>query len=300
MIRNMLKRHARKVGSVIGRRIVRENTDAANSLAQQIQRSLILDYLKARQDGRTYFSNIREAGFRVYSEFEEDGIILYVLTLIGFGNRRVVEICAGDGTECMATNLILNHGFDGFLFDGNKENVERGKAFFRERKDSFLSPPRFEHAWITAENVNRLLREADATGEVDLFSLDIDGNDYWIWKAIDQIRPRFCVFETHNIIPSELSLTIRYEPDFCCWNKPDALKDYRGVSLRAMVRLSQEKGYRLIGAHRYGFNAFFLRNDIAPELFPGVSIELVHDNPWTRLARAQRWPGVKDLDWVEV
>jgi hypothetical protein len=56
MIRNMLKRHARKVVSVIGRRIVRENTDAANSLAQQIQRSLILDYRKARQDGRTYFS----------------------------------------------------------------------------------------------------------------------------------------------------------------------------------------------------------------------------------------------------
>lgn len=300
MIRKMLKQYGRKVGQMIGHCIVRENIDAANSLAQQIQQSLALEYIKARQDGRTYFSNIRDAGFRVYSEFEEDGIILYVLTLIGFGNRRVVEICAGNGTECMATNLILNHGFDGFLFDGNKRSVEHGRAFFRKQKDSFLSPPLFQQAWITVENVNRLLREAGATGEVDLFSLDMDGNDYWIWKAIDVIRPRFCVFETHNIIPSELSLTIRYEPDFYCWNRPVSLKDYRSVSLRAMVRLSQEKGYRLIGAHRYGFNAFFLRNDIAPHLFPAVSIEQVHDNPWTRLAREQRWPLVKDLDWVEV
>ncbi len=300
MIKKMLKRYGTRVGQVIGRPIVRENIDAANSLSQQIQQSIVLEYTKARQDGRTFFSNIRDAGFRVYSQFEEDGIILYVLALIGFGNRRVVEICAGDGTECMATNLILNHGFDGFLFDGNKESVERGIAFFRERKDSFLSPPRFQHAWITVENVNRLLREAGATGDVDFFSLDMDGNDYWIWKAIEEIRPRLCVFETHDIVPSELSLTIRYEPDFYCWNKPDPLKDYRSVSLRAMVRLSREKGYRLIGAHRYGFNAFFLRNDTAPELFPEVSIEHVHDNPWTRQGREQRWPRVKDLDWVEV
>lgn len=300
MIRKMLKQYGRKVGQVIGQQIVRENIDTANSLAQQVQQNLVLEYIKARQDGRTYFPNIRDAGFRVYSEFEEDGIILYVLSLIGFGNRRVVEICAGNGTECMATNLILNHGFDGFLFDGNQRNVEHGRAFFKKQKDSFLSPPLFHHAWITVENVNRLLRETGATGEVDLFSLDMDGNDYWIWKAIDEIRPRFCVFETHNIIPSELSVTIRYEPDFCCWNKPDSRKDYRSASLRAMVRLSQEKGYRLIGAHRYGFNAFFLRNDIAPNVFPGASIEQVHDNPWTRLAREQRWPQVKDLDWVEV
>jgi len=67
-----------------------------------------------------------------------------------------------------------------------------------------------------------------------------------------------------------------------------------------MVRLSQDKGYRLIGAHRYGFNVFFLRNDIAPELFPEVSIEQVHDNPMTRQGQEQRWPRVKHLDWVEV
>jgi len=97
---------------------------------------------------------------------------------------------AGDGTTCMATNLILNHGFNGFLFDGNEEYVERGIEFFRQRADCFLLPPRFRHAWITTDNVNQLLREAGATGDVDLFSLDLDGNDYWIWRAIEEIKPR--------------------------------------------------------------------------------------------------------------
>jgi len=296
MIKKILKRYV----DHITRHAVRASTDVANSLSQQIQLRLVLEYTNALHYDQSIFSNIRDAGFRVYSQFEEDGIILYVLALIGFGNRRVVEMCSGDGTECMATNLILNHGFEGFLFDGRKENVKRGVTFFEERKDSFLLPPRFQHAWITMENVNQLLHEAGATGEVDLLSLDLDGNDYWIWKAIEEIRPRLCVFETHDIIPSPLSLTIKYDPDFYCWDKPDPLKDYRSASLRAMVHLSKDKGYRLIGAHRYGFNVFFLRNDLAPRLFPEVSIEQIHDNPWTRRGQKERWPRVKDLDWIRV
>jgi hypothetical protein len=142
----MLNRYRTRVGQATGRFIVRENIDATNSLSRQIQRGLAIEYTNACQGSRTVFSNIRDAGFLVYSQFEEDGIILYVFALIGFGNRRVVEICAGDGKECMATNLILNHGFDGFLFDGKKSNVERGIAFFGETKDSFLLPPRFQHS----------------------------------------------------------------------------------------------------------------------------------------------------------
>ena len=67
----------------------------------------------------------------------------------------------------MATNLILNHGFEGFLFDGEKENVNGGIAFFKEREDSRYLPPCFQQAWITRENVNQLLRGAEASGEVD-------------------------------------------------------------------------------------------------------------------------------------
>lgn len=94
--------------------------DRIVSIDQQVQRSIVNQYALSRQAGVVPYSDIKDAGFRVYSQFEEDGIILYVLSMIGFKTRRVVEMCCGDGTECMATNFILNHGFEGFLFDGNE------------------------------------------------------------------------------------------------------------------------------------------------------------------------------------
>jgi hypothetical protein len=148
--------------------------------------------------------------------------------------------------------------------------------------------------------VNDLLIAAGCEGEVDVFSLDMDGNDYWIWQAIKVIKPRLLVCETHNIIPSDLSLTIEYQPDFNCFSKAGHEQDYRSASLLAMVKLCREKGYRLIGAHRHGFNALFLREDEGREFFPEVSVEEVHDNYWTKLGQDSRWPLVKDMNWVKV
>jgi hypothetical protein len=306
-----MKHFIRSLGDVVPKRIARAVTeqhqtefeqthDARNALSQQVQKQLVLEYSRFRAANQNPYTDIRDAGFRQYSQFEEDGIILFLLTMIGFGPRKVVELCAGDGTECMATNLVLNHGFEGFLFDGDEGNVGRGRRFFQRRKDSFLIPPTFEQSWITKDNVNELLKNVGASGEVDLFSLDIDGNDYWVWQAIEEIRPRLCVFETHDIIPSHLSLTIAYDPAFSYLSKPPAERDHRGVSLLAMTKLARARGYRLIGAHKHGFNAFFLRNDLGAELFPEVSVERVHDNPWTRRGQAERWPLVSQLQWVEV
>ena len=64
--------------------------------------------------------------FRSFSQNGEDGILLYIFGLIGMGGRRCVEICAGDGIECNTANLIVNHGFLGLLFDGDKRLVDRG------------------------------------------------------------------------------------------------------------------------------------------------------------------------------
>jgi hypothetical protein len=246
------------------------------------------------------YPNIKDAGFGVYSQFEEDGIILYVLSMIGFKSKRVVEMCCGSGDECMATNLILNHGFDGYLFDGNKDNISRAESFFHSKKDCLLYSPFLTHRWITVANVNELLIKSGSAGEVDLFSLDMDGNDYWIWNAINAINPRLLVFETHDIIPSDKSLTIKYQENFDCRSKIGHEQDYRSVSLLAMQTLCKERGYRMIGAHRHGFNVFFLRQDEGIDVFPEVTIEEVHNNYWTRWGQTHRWPLVKDMAWQEV
>jgi len=104
------------------------------SLSQQCQKILINQYTMARLNDVKLHTRIADAGFRCYSQFEEDGIILYVLSTIGFRTKKVVEICCGDGRECMATNLILNHGFRGFLFDGNENNIMSAARFFGGKK----------------------------------------------------------------------------------------------------------------------------------------------------------------------
>lgn len=265
-------------------------------LNQQIQRQLYLDYISFKNQCVTPYKKISEAGFRCYSQMEEDGIALYVLSMIGFESKKVVELCCGFGAECMATNLIINHGFEGYLFDGDPWNVEMAKAFFKSKKDCIIAPPKISRAWVTAENVNQLLESTGVTGEVDYLSLDVDGNDYWIWNALDVIKPRLCVFETHCMIPSDLSLTIPYDPHF----QANVESRFYGTSLAAMVKLGRKKGYRLIGAHRYGFNVFFLRNDVAPELFPEVTMESVHACSVAANAQQQEWPRVKNLPWVSV
>ena len=241
--------------------------------------------------------SLREVGFRQYSQFEEDGILLYLFSLITPENRTCLELCAGTGIECNTANLIVNHGWWGHLFDGDPDNVARGRAFYARHKDTFLRPPNFNHAWITAENVNQLVLDSGLRGPVDLLSLDMDGNDYWIWKALEVVEPTVVVCETHNTIPADLALTIPYDPTFQLGSFDD---DFRGASLKAMANLGRAKGYRLVGTHRFGFNAFFVKNGIAEALLPEVSPEQCAADPYTRWAQATRWEQAKHRDWVKV
>lgn len=281
------------------RQASRKSPDA-EALHQQLQLLLMQQHQSNAQDGQRAPRRLSEVGFRCYSQFEEDGIILYLLALTGMATRRVVEIGCGAGAENMSTNLILNHGYEGFLFDGSQEKINRARSFFSTKKDCLLAPPSATSAWITRENVNEVLESAGASGEVDLFSLDIDGVDWHIWNAIEVLRPRVCVFETQDIIPSDRSLTVPYRADFDFSSQAPIARDFRSVSLLAMTKLSESKGYRLVGGHRHGFNAFYVRSDLVTELLPEADIATIHDNPWTRRGQRDRWPRVSHMDWQEV
>lgn len=270
------------------------------TVEQQLQKNLLARYYSNKAAGIRTYPDISDAGFRCYSQFEEDGIILYLLALVGTKTKTVVEMCCGNGRECMAANLIINHGFKGYLFDGDEGNANAATKFFAKQRDCLLVKPAITTAWITRDNVNDLLLASGVSGEVDVLSLDIDGNDYHIWEAIEEIQPRICVFETHDIIPGNLSLTIPYSDDFFAWDKPELEQEFRSVSLAAMAKLSTRKGYTLVGAHRHGFNVFFVRNDLMSGLLDEATIEQVHANEWTSYGQRERWPKVKDMPWVKV
>src|ERR1700677_3248184 len=82
-------------------------------------------YLAGQQPPR-----FRDAGFGLYSQHEEDGLLLWIFALLGASNRSCVEMCAGNGRESNTANLILNHRWSGLLFDGDKANVSTGRAFY--------------------------------------------------------------------------------------------------------------------------------------------------------------------------
>lgn len=232
---------------------------------------LTLQYQELVRRGAT-LPSFREVGFRSYSQNSEDGILLYIFALIGTTNRKVVEICAGDGIECNTANLIINHHCRGLLFDGNPINIETGSAFYRGHPDTFLLPPIMKHAWITIENINPLIRDNGFSGAVDLLSLDIDGMDYWVWKAIECMEPRVVVLEHNSPWGAQRAVTIPYKPDFVATYQL-GVPGYYGATLPAFVKLARSKGYRLVGVEALGFNAFFVRNEVGEDVLPEVKAE---------------------------
>lgn len=240
-----------------------------------------------------------QVGFSRFSEFEEDGHLLYLLTLAGAHSRTVVEISSQDGRTCMATNLLVHHRWQGFLFDGDPVFVDEGRRFFARHIATRAAPPVMRAEWFTRDNVNQVLSAAGVPGEIDVLSLDIDGNDLYLWDAMT-VRPRILICEFNNAVPSELALTIPYTADFSFAALPPEQALFRSASLAAYVAVSRRKGYRLVGMNALGFNAIFLREDVLAKEMPEIAAAALDDNAFARQMRAQWWPHLSRMPWVEV
>jgi hypothetical protein len=245
---------------------------------------------------------LSETGFKVYSQTDEDGILLYIFSIIGTLNRTSAEICAGNGIECNTANLIINHGWDGLLVDGDSGLVKQGRAFYKQHPHTTVYPPRFVHSWITRDNVNDILIRSGVTGEIDLLSIDMDGVDYWIWDAIRVIEPRVVVVEYQDIIGPERSLTVPYKEGFNAYAYPTTrrMPNFCGASLPAFCKLARGRDYRLVGCNRYGYNAFFIRNPHGVQQIPEIQIKECFTHPKVLWGMKERFPTVERLPWVEV
>lgn len=216
-------------------------------------------------------SSLNHHELSVFSQNGEDGILLYLFARLGVTNRTFVEFGVEDGRECNAANLAVNHDWSGLLMDGSEQNVAAGRLHYDSRLGASSSRVRFVQAFVTADNINQLLAEQNVHGEIDLLSIDIDGNDYWVWKAIEQIDPRVVVIEYNASFGPERQVTIPYRADFV-WNArsfPDLF--FTGASLSLLNRLGEEKGYILVGCDSNGVNAFFVRKDVASGKLAPVS-----------------------------
>jgi hypothetical protein len=201
---------------------------------------------------------------KVYSQNGEDGILLFLFSRLGAGTRRFVEFGFGDGSECNTANLSLNFGWSGLLMDGSAEKAQLARGFYDRKLGPRAGALRIEQAWITRDNINDLLRDFGVPRDLDLLSIDVDGNDYWVWNAIDAVEPRVLVIEYNSGFGCERAVTVPYDPAFRRREKhPSGY--YFGASLRALVALGREKGYRFVGCDSSGVNAFFVREALAEQ-----------------------------------
>lgn len=182
---------------------------------------------------------------RITSQNWEDGIVHAIFGVIGTTNKYYVEFGVEDGHECN-TNQLRKHGWQGLLMDGSHENAALN----------------LHQEFITAENIEDLFSKYNVPHEFDLLSIDIDGNDYWVWEAIKNYNPRVVIMEYNACLPYEPAVTIPYVSNFS-WDKTD----YYGASLSALVILGKTKGYTLVATDSRGVNAFFVRSDLAAKHF---------------------------------
>ena len=244
-------------------------------------------------------------GCKIQSQNEEDGNIYYIFSVIGVKTKVGFEVCAGDGIECNSANLILHHGFHGYLLDGNNEAIMRGSNFYSKRQ--YSGRAEFLQGWITKESIHELVDKVGLRGqEIDLLSMDIDGNDYWILKEIMDhklMNPRVIVVEYQDIIGPEKALSIPYDPNFVAWNH-DSWNgpNYCGASLQAFIHLLGDK-YAFVGCERLGFNGYFVRRDEL-EGCEGLQ-EMTDVTPCFAGEKVQfgmqyRWPRTAHMKWIDV
>ena len=200
--------------------------------------------------------------------------------MIGATNKYFVEFGVEDGMECNTRYLSKKRGWQGLLMDGSNENTSIN----------------LHKEFITAENIEELFKKYAVPAEFDLLSIDIDGNDYWVWKAIERYKPRVVIIEYNACFPWEESKAIPYEPAFM-WEKTD----YYGATLRALVKLGNAKGYTLVATDRCGVNAFFVHNALVngnfikkgpEELYHAASFKGKPGNKHPRDTKQRPWVAI--------
>jgi hypothetical protein len=262
--------------------MAKKPSDAAQILAllqKQAEQSRYLAQLRVQRAWDEEIEKPRHAdpkrlvryGYKVYSQNDEDGIIAEIFRRIGTTSRTFVEFGVETGVECTTARLLVE-GWRGLWIESNAGSAAAIRRDFAPFIDG--GKLRLQESRVTAENINALIGQGGISGEIDLISIDIDGNDYWVWKAIDVVNPRVVVIEYNATLRPPMALVVPYRAD-AQWDG----SNHYGASLEALVRLAAAKNYRLVGCSVAGVNAFFVRADLAADRFLEPATAREHYEP---------------------
>jgi hypothetical protein len=248
-----------RVGRGLRNRIAGES-----GLAKELERiRFAIGSLEARHARLS--STMREAEFRAFSQFGEDGVVQWLIARVPIRSDVFVELGTGDYGESNTRFLLEHDNWRGLIIDSGRKHIEylnRTGLRWRYTVDA-------RSAYVTPENINDLLHEV--AGDVGLLSIDIDGTDYWVLKALGVVSPRIVIVEYNSVWGNRRAVSVPASESF------DRMKAhwsglYWGASLYAFCHLLAQRGYRFVGANSAGQNAFFVRDDVAGDL-PSVSAQ---------------------------
>jgi hypothetical protein len=218
---------------------------------------LLANQVKVAGPGR----ELRDVEFRVFSQWGDDGIIQYLIHNVPLPNDAFVEFGVEDYQEANTRFLLLNDNWRGLIMDGGAENIARvhhEDLYWRHDLTAICE-------FISRENINQLISRAGFTGPIGLLSVDIDGNDYWVWEAIDAVDAAIVIVEYNSVFGSRKALSVPYDPKFRRTQAhPSNL--FWGCSLRALCLLGEKKGYAFVGCNSNGNNAYFVKSSLAKNL----------------------------------
>jgi hypothetical protein len=236
---------------------------------------------------RNTIANLQEVEFRVSSQWGQDGIIDWLVERaeVPSAAQTFVEFGVEDYRQSNTRFLLQNRNWRGLIMDGDPAVVKAVESDGLAWRYDLTARP----AFITRENINGLISGAGFGGEIGLLSIDIDGNDYWVWEALHTVRPIICICEYNAVFGDVHPISIPYDQHFSR-TKAHPSNLYFGASIAALRSLAAKKGYRFVGTNLAGNDAFFVREDFARRFVDG-SLQQIRSLP-SRLRESRDGRGI--------
>jgi hypothetical protein len=247
----------------------------------------------------------REAEFKVFSQFGEDGILQYLIWKLSPLPESFVEFGVGNYTEANTLFLLMHDNWRGLIMDRSASDIQS----VLERPIAWRHDLRAVPALIHRENINELIESNGMSGEIGVLSIDIDGIDYWVWERIDVVQPVVVVVEYNSVFGTSRAVTVPYDPNFDR-TRAHYSNLYWGCSLPALCHLAERKGYLFVGSNSAGNNAFFVRRGRQRDLESITAEEGYVESRFresrdvsgelTFLSGAERLAAIADLPLIDV
>jgi len=243
---------------------------AINTVLMRSESQMLLEgkILAEKVKSKKRIKSLNEVEFKVFSQFGDDGIIQWLVNNLDIPNKTFIEFGVEDYRESNTRFLIMNDNWSGFVMDGDQQNVSRiVNSEYYWKHELFT-----KCAFIDCSNINDLIASCPFDKDIGILHIDLDGNDYWIWKEINIISPIILILEYNSVFGINRAISVPYDSGFMR-TKAHYSNLYWGASLRALHTLSTDKGYSLIGCNSAGNNAYFVRNDKLNDVVRMTSLE---------------------------